>query len=415
LIRLGYKGDVVEKTFSSTKIWLQLLYELKQILTYHSAEFLDQTPTGPATDTSSFALTKSKYDRFSYAARVGAIDVINDLKYMKLDATANVINQLENVYKNVYTNVHMSSDEIRIAAIANLLSQEFKYSAGLGTKEADFDRLIGANQKESKRLKREVAAIIARSGVTIRNRSILRLQSITGGYWITQDFQKSVDRQNVIRLLDGDLDPPGGDASERYGVLPNGLFAFWLQDGKGVRQDTAPDFIASDHQTAGNDRRIHIGKSCITCHLEGLRPLDDYARKLYRGEIKLATPDYARYLRLRQLYLSDLEGWLARDRQDYSTALARVTGGMKPVELARAYSRSWDNYVEADLLPADLARELGVQEKTLVATFKAYAQAKGSIDPVLAAVIQTPPLPVLRDHWEEVYPVAQEILLGAKR
>ena len=286
---------------------------------------------------------------------------------------------------------------------------------GLGTKEADFDRLIGANQKESRRLKREVAAIIARSGVTIRNRSILRLQSITGGYWITQDFQKSVDRQNVIRLLDGDLDPPGGDASERYGVLPNGLFAFWLQDGKGVRQDAAPDFIASDHQTAGNDRRIHIGKNCITCHLEGLRPLDDYARKLYRGEIKLTTPDYARYLRLRQLYLSDLEGWLARDRQDYSTALARVTGGMKPAELARAYSRSWDNYVEVDLLPADLARELGVQEKTLVATFKAYAQAKGSIDPVLAAVIQTPPLPVLRDHWEEVYPVAQEILLGAKR
>lgn len=282
---------------------------------------------------------------------------------------------------------------------------------GLGKKQADFERLIGADLKESRRLKREVAGILARSGVTLQNRGILRFQSITGGYWVTQEFKTSVGRQNVLRLLDGDLDPPGGDASEQYGVLPNGLFAFWLQNAAGERQDTAPDFIASDGRASGNDRRVHVGMSCVACHAEGLRPIDDYARKLYRGSIKLVSPDYDRYLRLRQLYLSDLDRWLARDRADYSDALLRVSG-MKPAELARGYARAWDAYAEADLLPADVARELGVPEKQMVESLKKYAASAGSLDPVLAAVIQDPPLPMRREHWEEVYGAAHGLLQG---
>lgn len=284
---------------------------------------------------------------------------------------------------------------------------------GLGKKQADFEKLIGADVKESRRLKREVAGILARSGITLQNRGILRFQSITGGYWVTQDFKTSVGRRNVLRLLDGDLDPPGGDASEQYGVLPNGLFAFWLQNAAGERQDTAPDFIASDHQTVSNDRRIHAGKSCVTCHLEGLRPIDDYARKLYRGSVKLVSPDYDRYLRLRQLYLSDLDRWLSRDRADYSEALLRVSG-LKPAELARNYGRVWDAYAEADLTLADAAREIGVGEKQLVDVLRGYAKSAGVIDPVLAALVQDPAIPIRRDHWEEVYGVVHGLMRGVK-
>lgn len=284
---------------------------------------------------------------------------------------------------------------------------------GLGKKEADFQKLIGANVEESRRVKREVAAALARSGVTLQNRGIVRFQSLTGGYWTTQDFKTSIKRQNVIRLLDQDREPPQGDASEQYGFLPNGLFAYWLQNKDGDRQDFAPDFIASDHQTRGNDRRIHAGKSCIACHVEGLRPVDDYIRKLYRDTITLTEPDYKKFLRLRQLYLSDLDRWLKRDNEDYAQALW-VVSGMKPAEMARAYNRVWDDYAETDLLPADAANELGVSERQLYDSLWGYLKTTGTLDPILASFLQDPPLPIRREHWEEVYGVAQTTLRGFK-
>lgn len=288
---------------------------------------------------------------------------------------------------------------------------------GLGKKEADFQKLIGANVEESRRVKREVAAAMARSGVTLKNRGIVRFQSITGGYWVTQDFKTSVKRQNVLRLLDQDRDPPQGDASEQYGFLPNGLFAFWLQDKEGVRQDTAPDFIASDKQSTGNDARVHAGKSCITCHVEGIRPIDDYIRKTYQGSVKLTSPDYEKFKRLRQLYLSDLEKWVKQDTEQYAATLL-VVSGMKPAELAKAYAAAWDAHVEVDLLPADAARELGIEEKAMLAALKKYASPPpdgvGKIDDVLAGMIQDPPVPVIRDHWEEVFGLAMTITKGLK-
>src|SRR6185437_8441611 len=62
---------------------------------------------------------------------------------------------------------------------------------GLGKAEKDVERLIGANKEESRRVKKEIAAALARSGVILQNRGIVRFQSLTGGYWVTQDFKKS--------------------------------------------------------------------------------------------------------------------------------------------------------------------------------------------------------------------------------
>lgn len=280
---------------------------------------------------------------------------------------------------------------------------------GLGKKQKDFEDLIGADREKSRKVKREIAGVMARSGVTLQNRALLRFQSITGGYWVTQDFKTSLDRQNVLRNLDKDLDPPEGDASEQYGVLPNGLFAFWLQNAKGERQDTAPDFIASDGQASGNDRRVHIGLSCIRCHAEGIRPINDWARQHYRNSIQLATPDYEKYKRLRQLYLSDLEGHVKGDQAYYAAKLMQLNG-TKPAEMARLFARAWDDYAERDLTPDNFARELGVDKAKMIAAIKAYAT--GGADPVLTQVIQDPPLPVIRSHFEEVYSLAQSAIRG---
>lgn len=287
---------------------------------------------------------------------------------------------------------------------------------GLGKSQKDFERLVGADEAAAKRVKREIKALVARSGVTLQNRVINRYGAITGGYWITYDYKESTARRNVLRFLDKDVDPEDGDAAESYGVLPNGLFAFFLADGAGVRQDTAPDFIASDSQATGTDRRVHVGMSCVRCHVEGIRPIDDWARKVYRGNLKLAAVDHDQFVRFRQLYLSDLERWVRRDSADYAEVLAGLTG-WKPSEAARAYGRAWDAYVETDLTLEAVALETGYPAATVTAALKTYATPGRGIpplDPVLAGLIAEQPVPMRRDHFEEVFPLLMRILMGYK-
>jgi hypothetical protein len=298
---------------------------------------------------------------------------------------------------------------------------------GLGKKEADFLRLIGADAKEAKRLKLEMAASVASSGVAINNRGVTRLQSLTGGYWFTQDYKTSIDRQNVARLLGGDAEPPQGDASEQYGCLPNGLFAYWLQNDKGERQDVVPQNIALDHEATGNDRNIFAGTlSCARCHTTGLQPVNDYARRLYQRAVQLRSVDYDRLRRLRQLYLSDLPGQLADDNVRYARAVKRCNG-LEAAENARAVKAAWQQYADDPVTPAVAARELGCAERVLLAKVKEYAAPVPPIDPALAGFAQTPPIPLLidpvlagfaqtppiplrREHFEEIVPLAYKVL-----
>lgn len=272
----------------------------------------------------------------------------------------------------------------------------------LGHKEKDFQALIGAEPALARKLKKEMAAAVARSGVTLNNRSIARMQAITGAYWFTQDFKASKDKQNTVRLLDFSTEPPKGDASEQYGTLPNGLFAFWLQNGDGARQDTAPDFIASDGKSHSTDRRVHVGLSCIRCHTPGIQPIDDHARRLFQGEIKLVSPDYDKLKRLRQLYLSDLPRQIQRDQTDYADAV-RKCNGLSAEANATAYGKFWARY-DADLTALDCARELGCHPAKLMEALRAYGP---NLDPVLAGLLQKPAIPIRREHWEEVYHIAQ--------
>jgi hypothetical protein len=272
----------------------------------------------------------------------------------------------------------------------------------LGVKNRkDFEQLVGLDAELSKRLQKEIRAIVDRSGVALNNRQIVRFQTITGGYWVTLDSEKSTDRNNAVRLLDGDYQH---DAEEIYGVLPNGLLAVGAFNAAGVVQKTVPDKIASDGSASGNDRRIHTAKSCFCCHAEGIRPIDDYARRLYRAPVKLQAVDYDQFRRLQRLYLTDLAGRVRKDQADYAEVLARVNG-LAPAENAKAYLRAWDAYVERDLATADIARELGVTAEALSGGLKKYAATAGQLDPVLAGLLQDLPLEIRREHFDEAVPL----------
>lgn len=282
---------------------------------------------------------------------------------------------------------------------------DFLFGFGQGKKKEDFDKFVGLDVKAAQRLRKEVAAIVPVSTVALHNRQIFRFQTITGTYWETRDAKQSTDKSNAIRLLNGDFQP---QAFEVYGSLPNGLFAFYLADDKGNRANTAPDFIASDGKASGTDRRVHAGISCVRCHLPGIQPINDYARQLYRGQIQLQAIDPVKFVRLRQLYLSDLERHVRRDQEDYLEVVKRVNG-LTPGLNAKAVANFWDRYVEVQVTRADAARELGVSELRLTNAVKAYA-AKGLFDPVLAGFIQEPPLSLTRAHWEELQPIVWSVL-----
>jgi hypothetical protein len=272
----------------------------------------------------------------------------------------------------------------------------------LGVKDRrDFEKLAGLDAERAKQLQKEIRSIVARSGVALNNRQIVRFQTITGGYWVTLDSNKSTDRNNAVRLLDGDY---RHDAEEIYGFAANGLLVVGAFAADGTVQKTVPDKIASDGSATGNDRRIHTGKSCFSCHLEGIRPIDDYVRRLYREPVRLQAVDYEQFRRLQRLYLGDLETKVRKDQAEYAEVLLRVNG-LTPADNARAYLRTADNYVERALAAEDVARELGVPGETLVGGLKQYARATGQLDPVVAGLIQQPPLLLRREHVDEAVPL----------
>lgn len=276
---------------------------------------------------------------------------------------------------------------------------------------ADVEDLCGLDRVKARKLSREVAAIVQKSGVALNNRQLLRFQSITGGYWTSLDVNKSTGARNALRLLDGDF---VHDAEEIYFVLPNGLFGTYASDAKGVGQDTVPDNIASDKETTSNDSRIHPGLSCIRCHTNGLKPIDDWGRKFYSGGVGLQSPDYDKYKQLKQLYLSELDSKLTRDVEDYASAVKRLNG-RTPKEQADNYALVWKSYSEDEVTGQQFAMELGCSKLQMVRALDGYARAHYGVDPVLAEYLKVPEMAVKREHAEEIFGTAAMIIKGAQK
>lgn len=262
----------------------------------------------------------------------------------------------------------------------------------------DFESLVGLDLEASKRVKREVAGIVSRSGVSQLPRQIFRYQSVTGGYWQTRDvLDDNADARNALRQLDGDFKH---QAEEHYGFLPNGLFAYYLSDQDGKQQETAPDKLGRDSTSTSNDGRIHVGLSCVRCHAEGVKPIKEWARTVYTGDVQLASPDYQKLRRLRQLYLSDLAGKVERDGGEFAETVLKVNG-LKLADNAKAFARAVANYAEADFGPAEVARQLGTTEAKLLDALR----AQGQLDPILGGLLQKPPVPLRVEDMEQLYPL----------
>jgi hypothetical protein len=276
----------------------------------------------------------------------------------------------------------------------------------------DYFKLIGSDKKKAEELNKQWAAVLRRSGIATRNRQVMREGVVDAGHWFTLDVTANQTRKkNAINTLLG----YDHDAEEHIAPLPNGLFAYYLSDNKGAQQDSAPDQVGPDTTTTSNDARIHSYLSCVRCHREGLRPLDDYGRRLLSGQGKLAVSnDRALFDRLATLYLRPLERHRVRDNLEYSEALKEVGGnGLTPGKLSQTYTSVWQRWNDNDVTREQAALEIGVDEALLVDALRWYGSPAGGkqILPLsLLGFTLNKPEDMLREHFEEAYDTIQLIL-----
>lgn len=131
LSTLGYASANVKEVFASTKVWLQLILELKQILKYHSLAFLDIDPSTQRNDDSAGNLTKPTAKLFSLNSDLPDLPSVASLVnigQIQVGATVAIVNK---GFLTLYDDVHFKSEETRIAALLNFITKEYRYSFGL--------------------------------------------------------------------------------------------------------------------------------------------------------------------------------------------------------------------------------------------------------------------------------------------
>lgn len=312
------------------------------------------------------------------------------------------------------------------------------YDDFLGIKNRDdFEKLIGFNAKVFADARREpILEATPRSRITQKPRRF-EVNGTIGGlrYWKTLDNRSARDEHNPLRVLDRKNFKH--DAEESFGPGPSGMWVWGAFAADGTRQDSAPDFIASDAMARANDRRIHVNKSCIVCHFvgqqSGLQAIDYFVRGTAQElqPLPLQSPEFNVGRQLRLQYHSDLDGPIEQDRAATARTIALATGlkGEKdwtPETWGKAVGDAFYNYAEAGVDMPQVEADLGIpRAKVLEFWDKAFRQQQ-TIDPVLAnylrenaagaAVIQRlltkHQRGVEREQWEESLLLAHLAIRG---
>ena len=277
----------------------------------------------------------------------------------------------------------------------------------LGDKLQDFEKFAFADPKKAEEARGQDRAVIIQSGVTRNNRRARRSPTFTGGYyWETFDTLNSIrGNKSLTNLLDDKF-----DAGEFICSLPNGLQAYFLANKNFERQDEAPINIAKDSTAV--DGVVRTGRSCMICHAEGIKPIDDEVRALNRwnpnhdGVRLLVTKEKDAY-KIDDLFSSDLDKQVVKDMQIFADAIG-LTNGMKPAANGKAYAEIFDGYIEHLMSKEDVARECSLNLKDLDQLLKL------SSDPTMLGLLRRPIRPVRRDHFEESFQGFMLIVVASK-
>ena len=192
------------------------------------------------------------------------------------------------------------------------------------------------------------------SGVSNNNRVVERHTSRYGAYWKSYDFAGSVGAQNIFtHPLNFTHD--GGEAIFN---LPNGLQGYYLVNASGFRLDEAPINIVSN--PAASDPTVRNGLSCIGCHTEGMKTLEDQVRSVIESN---TNPPYNKAQALR-LYVekSDMDARVGDDMERYRGALEATGGVVGGVEPISRFHEAFQGAVDA----AYAAAVVGLETETFL-------------------------------------------------
>jgi hypothetical protein len=132
LEKFGFVRENIRNTFSSTKIWLQLLLEMKDILKSHSLSLFDIRSTQHSNDNNPTKLLKTPgIKRFELKSPSSNPKSLNSILRLSESELAETIQNITISYNEIYENIHFKNEEIRISALVNALTKELKYSAAL--------------------------------------------------------------------------------------------------------------------------------------------------------------------------------------------------------------------------------------------------------------------------------------------
>jgi hypothetical protein len=270
--------------------------------------------------------------------------------------------------------------------------------AGVEKTLAQWYATLGIDRRTVVKLRANHGANLFTSGITRKPRRLSRFQGPLGGVWQTYDFLGDDPTRDPIRNPTFALEY---DASEHIAAKANGLHLFALFNGRGERQDTAPDRIAKDTSDPHGDGILRPLISCVRCHVEdGLRPFASDQRRLLAGGVELLAERIEKIDELSSFYASPkLERGLARDREDYASAVARATGGLSTRQTADALAVVYRRYAYEPVDAERAKRELGAAS---------LAPLAASSDPILLALFRG--LAVQRNQFEASFAEAAVLI-----
>ena len=192
------------------------------------------------------------------------------------------------------------------------------------------------------------------SGVSTNNRVVERHTSRYGAYWKSYDFAGSVGTQNIFTHPTSFTH----DGGEVIFNLPNGLQAYYLANASGLRLDEAPINIVSN--PAASDPTVRNGLSCIGCHTEGMKTIEDQVRSVIESN---TNPPYDKAQALR-LYVekSDMDARVGEDMERYREALEETGGVIDGVEPISRFHEAFQGPVDA----AYAAAVVGLETETFL-------------------------------------------------
>ncbi len=279
------------------------------------------------------------------------------------------------------------------------IASDYYSLLGLPKTVGEFYRQLGI-QEELLTKSYRIKAGVKTDGLTVTlNNRILERRQGAFDVWSSNDVVNSKGKKNALRQLDvigGDIHKLDIDGQEHVFELGNGMWGGFLNDAKGNRVDEVPVTIANDDNY--RDHRVIVGRSCITCHDQGIKPFaSDQAKLLENQVVTLRTINPHDAIALSGRYDErSIQRNIRTDQENFRATVEDLVG-TSPERIAASYSNVWRGYSEQRVTFHQAALEAGLSDDGLLAVLSP------AIDPNLLYLIQAPGRTLNRDVWEDVF------------